>query len=106
MAKYMIQTSYTADGLKGLLKEKAAGRVAAAKAAVESAGGKFECLYWTMGEHDALLIADLPDNASAACLAMAVSQSGLVHTKTTVLLTAEEVDRGLAKTVNYRAPGK
>ena len=106
MAKYMIQTSYTADGLKGLLKEKATGRVAAAKAAVESAGGKFECLYWALGEHDALLIADLPDNASVACLAMAVSQSGLVHTRTTVLLTAEEIDRGLQKTVNYRAPGK
>ena len=106
MAKYMIQTSYDADGLKGLQKDKAAGRLAAAKAAVESVGGKFECLYWSMGEHDGLLIAELPDNATAASLAMAVSASGLVRTKTTVLLTAEELDKGLAKTVSYRAPGK
>jgi len=106
MARYMIQTSYTADGLKALHKEKAAGRVAAAKAAVESVGGKFECLYWALGEHDALLIAELPDNATAAGLAMAVSASGLVHTRTTVLLSAEELDRGLGKTVSYRAPGK
>jgi hypothetical protein len=30
----------------------------------------------------------------------------LVRTSTTVLMTAEEVDQALAKTVNYRAPGR
>lgn len=106
MPKYMIQTSYTAEGLKGLQKDKAAGRIAAAKAALESAGGKLECLYWALGDYDAVLIADFPDNASAAGLALAVSGSGLVRTKTTVLLSADEIDRALQKTINYRPPGR
>jgi hypothetical protein len=35
-----------------------------------------------------------------------VSASGLVRTKTTPLLTVEEVDKALAKSINYRAPGR
>jgi len=31
MAKFLIQVGYTAEGLKGLMKDKAAGRMAAVK---------------------------------------------------------------------------
>jgi len=55
MPKYLIQASYTAEGLKGLQKDKA---------------------------------------------------SGLVHTKTTALLTVEETDQALGKSINYKAPGR
>jgi len=106
MAKYLVQASYTAEGLKGLIKDKAAARVAAAKKAVSSAGGKMEAFYWALGDDDAIIIADYPDAESAAALGIAVSSSGLVRTKTTRLLTSEEIDSALAKTVNYRAPGK
>ena len=43
---------------------------------------------------------------SAAALGIATSATGLVRTRTTALMTAEEVDRALEKTVNYRAPGR
>jgi hypothetical protein len=52
------------------------------------------------------VIADLPDNSTAAALGIAVSAAGLVRTRTTALLTVEETDRALEKTVNYRAPGR
>ena len=53
-----------------------------------------------------IVIVDLPDNTAASSLSLAVSASGLVRTKTTPLLTVEEVDKALAKNINYRAPGR
>ena len=106
MPKYLIQASYTAEGLKGLQKDKASGRMAAASRAVESLGGKLESFYCALGEHDVFTVVDLPDTASAAALAVTVSASGLVHSRTTALLTVEEADKALTKSVNYKPPGK
>jgi uncharacterized protein with GYD domain len=106
MAKFLIEASYTAEGLKGLQKEKAASRRAVVSKMVEDMGGKVEIFYWALGERDAVVILDLPDLTTATALALAVSSTGLVHTKTTSLLTGEEVDKAFQKTVNYRAPGK
>ena len=106
MAKFLVQASYTAEGLKGLMKDKATGRTAAVKKAVASLGGKVDALYWALGDDDAVLIVDLPDVQSAAALGIATSATGLVRVKTTRLLTAEEVDAALGKTIKYRAPGK
>ena len=106
MPKYLITASYTAEGLRGLQKDKASGRVRAATAAIEAAGGKVECFYYALGEDDVVGIVDYPDNVSAASLSLAVSASGLVRTRTTALMTPEEVDRALEKNLNYRAPGR
>ena len=105
MAKYLLQTSYSSDGLKGLARDKASGRKAAAGEALASLGGRVENMYLSFGDYDAVLIVDLPDNISAAALSLAVSSSGLVRTRTTPLLTIEEADQALAKAVKYRAPG-
>ena len=105
MAKYLLQVSYSADGLKGLIKDKASGRQAAVKKAVTGLGGKLDAFYWALGEDDAVCIADLPDVEAAAALAIGVSATGLARIKTTRLLTAEEVDTALGRSVKYRAPG-
>ena len=106
MPKYLIQASYTAEGLKGLQKDKASGRKAAVSQAVEGLGGRLESIYYAFGDHDVLVLLDLPDNVSASALSLAVSASGLIRTKTTPLLTVEEADKALQKSVTYRAPGK
>jgi hypothetical protein len=49
---------------------------------------------------------DLPDNASAAALALMAKASGAVVNKTTVLLTTEELDAAAKKTPVYRPPGQ
>ena len=105
MAKYLIQGSYTAEGLKGLLKDKASGRQAAVKKTLASVGGKVESFHYAFGDYDVALIVDLPDNVSAAAISLKVSASGLVRTKTTPLLTVEEADQALQKSIDYRAPG-
>jgi uncharacterized protein with GYD domain len=105
MPKYLISASYSAEGLKGLQKDKASGRRTAVTAAVEGLGGKVECFYNALGQDDAYIIVDLPDNSTAAAIGVAASATGLVRTRTTALLTVEETDRALEKSVSYRPPG-
>lgn len=105
MSKYMVQASYTADGVKGLTKDTASGRTAAVAKAIASLGGNLEKMYFSFGEFDVVAIADLPDSAAAARFALRAAATGHVHVKTTPLLTAEEVDKALQRKVDYRAPG-
>ena len=62
MPKYMIQASYTAEGVKGLLAEGGTKRRDAAAKAIKSAGGKVETFYFAFGQSDAIVIIDLPDH--------------------------------------------
>jgi uncharacterized protein with GYD domain len=105
MPKYMISASYTAEGLKGLQKDKASGRRRAVTAAVEAVGGKLDAIYYALGEDDVFVIVDLPDTATAAAIGVAVSATGMVRTRTTALLTVQQLDRALEKSVSYRPPG-
>ena len=106
MPKYLLQATYSADGIEGLLKEGGTGRRARVKKAIKSLGGAVESFYFAFGDADAIVIASLPDNASAAALALAVGASGLVGIRTTVLLTPEEVDEAASKSAAYSAPGQ
>lgn len=106
MPKYLLQVSYTAEGSKGLLKEGGSKRRQAADQAVKSAGGTIESFYFAFGDTDALVIADAPDHASMAAAALAINSSGLVRTKTTILLTPEDLDQAAKKSVSYRGPGQ
>ena len=106
MPRYLFQASYTAEGAKGLLKDGGSKRREVAEETIKGLGGKLEAYYFALGETDAFIIADVPDNVSVAALSLAVNASGAVHTKTTVLLTPEEMDKATKKTVKYRPPGK
>jgi uncharacterized protein with GYD domain len=104
MPKYLIEASYTLEGARGLMKSGGTARREAVRQAVESIGGRFEVQYFALGEHDAFVIADLPDHVSAAAISLAVTATGAARTKTTALLTPEEVDQAVKKTVKYEPP--
>jgi len=106
MPKYLYQSSYTVEGLKGLMKDGGSKRKEVAKKLVESLGGKLEALYFAFGGTDVYLIVDAPDNASAAAGAIAVTAAGGASIKTTVLITPEEMDAASKKQAAYSAPGK
>jgi uncharacterized protein with GYD domain len=106
MPKYLAEFRYTTEGVKGLLKEGGTSRRAATEKLIQSVGGSMEAYYFAFGDADGYVIADLPDNASMAALALTVSASGAVAVKTTVLITAEEADEAAKKMPNYRPPGK
>ena len=106
MPKYLIQASYTAEGLKGLAKDKASGRRAAVQAAMKQIKGKVESFYFAFGSDDVVVIVEAPDNIAAAALSLSVGSTGLVNIRTTPLLTVEEVDQALSLPSKYRAPGE
>ena len=105
MAKYLIEAKYIGDGVKGLLKEGGSSRREAVTKLVASVGGKLESIYYAFGDVDVYLVADLPDHASAAAVALTAAASGTVSLKTTVLMTPEEIDEAAKKSPTYRAAG-
>jgi len=106
MPKYLIQASYTVEGIKGVMKSGGSARRAVVKEMLERLDGRLEAFYYAFGENDAFVIFDAPDNASVAAVSMAVGASGAARTKTTVLLTPEEIDQAAKKQVMYRPPGQ
>jgi uncharacterized protein with GYD domain len=105
MPKYLVNASYTAEGVKGVRKDGGTKRRDVATRAVEGLGGKVEAFYFSFGPHDVVLIVDLPDNAAAAALSLAVAATGSVRLSTTPLLTVEEMDHASQKKTAYKAPG-
>jgi uncharacterized protein with GYD domain len=105
MAKYLLQVNYTLDGVKGLLDKGGSARKAAASAAAKSAGGKLDNFYFAFGGTDVFCVADLPDNAAAAALALTIAAGGGATLSTTVLLSPEEIDAAAGMNVNYKPPG-
>ena len=105
MPKYLLEVNYTADGIKGVKSKGGSARVAAATELVEGLGGKVESFYFAFGATDVYVIADFPDNVTAAGAALAVCAGGGARARTVVLLTAAEIDGAAAKETAYRPPG-
>jgi uncharacterized protein with GYD domain len=105
MPKYLIQASYTRDGVSGLRTKGGTSRRDAVAHAVEGLGGSLESFYFGFGDHDAFVIADLPDETAAAAIALTVNAAGGATTKTTSLLTVEQVDEAAQRSVDYTPPG-
>ena len=105
MPKYLFQSSYTAEGARGLLKEGGTSREAYLKSLAESHGAKLEAYYFAFGDADVYTILEAPDNETAAALSLAVSASGAARVKTVVLLTPEDIDAAAKQEVTFRAPG-
>lgn len=105
MAKFLVHASYTPEGAKGLVKSSASRRRETVEELCKSLGGKLETFYFMFGEDDAVLIIDLPDAEAALAVGFAVRASGMVQSKTTVLIPVEEVDRAIQRHVKYTPPG-
>jgi uncharacterized protein with GYD domain len=105
MAKYLVEASYLSKGINGLMKEGGTRRREAVDELFGSLGGKVEAFYYVFGDRDVIIIGELPDNTSAAALALRVNAAGVTTCKTTVLLTAKEIDAAVTKSGTYRPPG-
>ena len=106
MPKYLIQGSYSDQGLKGLLQEGGSKRREAAEQLTKGMGGRLEAFYYAFGNDDFVIIVDLPSNVDASALALAANASGAVESRTTVLITPEEIDQATKKTVKFHPPGE
>ena len=106
MAKYLLQVTYSAEGIKGVVKDKPSGRKAAVEKALAGVGAKLDVMYYAFGDYDLVVIVDAPDNVAAAAISFAVCATGLARISTVPLLTVEETDRAVTKSVQYRGPGQ
>lgn len=106
MAKYLVQASYTREGVQGLLKEGGTSRRRAIEQLLKGLGATLEAFYFAFGDNDVVTIVDGPDNVTTAAVMLAINASGAVTTKTTVLLTPEEIDAATKKSISFRPPGQ
>ena len=79
MPKYLVQGSYTDQGLKGLLKEGGSKRRAMVEQLAKEMGGKLEAFYFAFGSDDFVIILDLPSNMDMAATAIVAQASGTVN---------------------------
>src|SRR3989442_7620908 len=100
MPKYLIQASYTAEGVRGLMKDGGSQRRAAAEAALKGGGGRLGAVYFAFGETDVFAVADVPAKASAAAVSLGVSASGAGPGKNGVVLTPHGIEQAGHKMIN------
>ena len=105
MPKYLIKASYTSEGARGFTKEGGSSRRDTIAKLAQNSGGSLESFYFAFGQTDAYVVCDMPDNATAAAVALAVNSSGAASAETVILMTPEEVDEATKKSVDYRPPG-
>jgi len=80
MNTYISLLSYTAQGAANIKASPA--RLDAARKMYEANGAKLKEWYLTFGQYDAVVIADAPDDETAAKLILMIGSQGNVHTET------------------------
>ncbi len=105
MPKYLIEANYSPEAVRGLKQAGAASRVAAVNEMCAGVGGSVDSFHFAFGKVDAYVLCDFPDDEAAAAVAFTVGASGLTKVRTVKLLTIEEADAALARSVAYRTPG-
>jgi uncharacterized protein with GYD domain len=108
MAHYLIEAAYTSEAWKSLVK-KPEDRQRAIRPVVEKLGGKLVNSWYAFGDHDVVLIVQMPDNESAVAFSLAaMAGGGLRAIKTTPLLELAEGVEAMkrAAKAGYRPPGK
>jgi uncharacterized protein with GYD domain len=90
MALYLARAKFSKDAMQALV-ERPEDRFVTTTRFLQGIGGRLHNYFFAFGEHDIILIYELPDNVSAAALAMVLTSSGAcTEVDTTVLLSMEE----------------
>ena len=106
MGKDLFRGSFSAEGLRGVMKDGGTSRPKAVAALAESVGGRLDSYYFAFGDDSYFVVVDLPNDEAAAACAMVVAASGAVSNSTVKLLTPEQVDAAVKLSPAYRAPGQ
>ena len=95
MATFITTIKFTQQGMKGI--GETTKRAAALKASAKKMGVKVTDIFWTLGEHDGVLILEAPDDETATAFLLHVGTLGNVQTTTVRAFAAVEMDKILAK---------
>jgi uncharacterized protein with GYD domain len=88
MPTYVILINYTQQGVEDMKGSPA--RLDAARQAFQAVGAELKAFYLTMGQYDAVAIAEGPDDETAIWLAMAIGAQGAIRTQTLRAFTEDE----------------
>lgn len=109
MAIFIFQGRYTKEAMRGMVDNPEDRSIATGKM-VEAAGGRLISYYVTLGEWDFIVTADLPDQATAAAVAMAVAAAGGIDSHIIAAMTTAEAKAAMERAKDLRAafatPGK
>ena len=88
MPYYMTQVAYSTEAWAAQIRDPK-DRIEVLRPVVEGLGGRIVNRWFSFGEYDVILITEMPDNTSAAAMAIAASAGGGPKSiKTTPLMTA------------------
>ena len=88
MALYVTLINYTDQGIRNI--KEAPDRVAAARRAIEAAGGRFLAFHLTLGQYDAVAVIEAPDDATYATVILSIASQGNVRSTTLKAFSEEE----------------
>jgi len=74
MATYIVLLRYTQQGVQNIKESPA--RLDAAKKAFQAMGAELKQWYLVMGQYDAVVVGEAPDDETAAKLAIAIGSQG------------------------------
>jgi uncharacterized protein with GYD domain len=97
MPNYLHQVTYTSEGWKALIA-KPQDRLEAVRSAIEKLGGKLLHGWFSFGDYDVVVVTEMPDNVTAAAIAIAFAGGGACkNVQTTPLLTQQEAMLAMKK---------
>ena len=94
MPTYITLLRYTQKGAEGI--KQGPSRTDAAKKSFEAAGARMKSFYLTMGQYDAVVVSEFPDDETAAKVLLSTALQGNVRTETMRAFTEEEYRKIIA----------
>ena len=95
MSTYIILINWTDQGIRTV--KESPQRLATAKKAIETAGGKMTGFYLTMGRYDMVAIAEAPNDESVATIMLDLGSGGGIRTETMRAFTEDQYRDIIAK---------
>ena len=97
MPYFLHQISYTPEALARLLANPQ-DRFEVVREPIEKLGGKIKDAFFSFGHSDVVLITEMPNNVSAAAIALAFAAGGACRNcQTTTLMTSAEAMEAMRK---------
>jgi uncharacterized protein with GYD domain len=80
MPRYVVLIDWTQEGVRGF--KDSVDRFDAASSQLEGLGVRFTDAYWTLGNHDLVVVAEAADDQTLAAGLLAVAAVGNIRTTT------------------------
>ena len=94
MATYITLIRYTQEGIQNM--KESPERLDKAKEAIKAAGGELKTFYLTMGQYDAVVISEVPDDQTMSKLLLSIGSQGSSRGETLRAFTEDEYRKIIA----------